>query len=90
MVNVGQEVIIRGVVEESVPWGTVSNVRVRLPDGNDVWFSGTLLEEMQKPGDDGEARPRRGASPDHVHRDEIERTFDGMPVLEEAFVRGIW
>ena len=53
MVNVGQEVIIRGVVEESVPWGTVSNVRVRLPDGNRRLVLGDAARR------DAEARRRR-------------------------------
>jgi hypothetical protein len=77
MATVGQEVIIRGVVEESVPWGTVNNVRVRMPDGNDVWLSDVSLEVMQR--EVGNA-PKRLAdsSPEQVSHADIERMFDDL------------
>ena len=77
MATVGDEVIVRGVVEESVPWGTVGNCRVRLPDGSDIWLSDRVLEAMQ-PDDRDMPRRMADASPTHVAHAEIERCFDDM------------
>jgi hypothetical protein len=77
MATVGQEVIIRGVVEESVPWGIVNNVRVRMPDGTDIWLSDASLEVMQT--DVGNAPKRLAdASPERVSHADIERLFDDL------------
>jgi hypothetical protein len=65
------------VVEESVPWGTVNNVRVRMPGGNDIWLADSVLETMQAEGGD---LPRRmsDASPSHIAHGDVERMFDEM------------
>ena len=74
MVTVGEEVVLRGVVEESVPWGTVNNVRVRLANGNDIWVDDQLIASMAE-------RPLRapeGAPPEYVAKSDVEKLFDGL------------
>ena len=72
MANVGDEVLIRGKVQELLEPGDQTMVRIRLADGNDVWVSRGVLYELHPPN----GKRRGGAEPLYTFHRDIERTLD--------------
>ncbi len=72
MPDVGDEVLLRGKIEEVAGSGDPIMVRLRCSDGNDIWVSVNVLYELRpKPGRGG-----GGSEPEYTFHSEIERVLD--------------